>query len=75
MHDDLAAETSGATGPSPESRVEVRVTKSGEGRLYIMYDAADPGSGKLYFTEAEWNAFILGVKGGEFDLDDSGNLP
>ncbi len=40
-----------------------------------MYDAADPDGGKLYFTEAEWEAFVLGVKDGEFDLDESGNLP
>ena len=24
---------------------------------------------------AEWDAFVLGVKDGEFDLDESGNLP
>jgi hypothetical protein len=40
-----------------------------------MYDAAKPEAGKLYFTEAEWDAFVLGVKDGEFDLDEDGNLP
>jgi hypothetical protein len=40
-----------------------------------MYDAAKPEAGRLYFTEAEWDAFVLGVKDGEFDLDDDGNLP
>jgi hypothetical protein len=49
--------------------------KAGEARLYVMYDAADPDGGKLYFTEAEWEAFVRGVKDGEFDLDESGNLP
>jgi hypothetical protein len=66
-----------------ESRVEVIVTtdtsaaphKAGEGKLYVMYDAAKPEAGKLYFTEAEWEAFVLGVKDGEFDLDENGNLP
>ena len=66
-----------------ESRVEVIVTtdtsaaphKVGEGKLYVMYDAAKPEAGKLYFTEAEWEAFVLGVKDGEFDLDEDGNLP
>jgi hypothetical protein len=66
-----------------ESRVEVYVTtdtsaaphKAGESRLYVMYDAAHPDGDKLYFTEAEWEAFVLGVKDGEFDLDESGNLP
>ncbi len=68
---------------SEESRVEVYVTtdtsaaphKAGEPRLYVMYDAANPGGDKLYFTEAEWEAFVLGVRDGEFDLDESGNLP
>jgi len=68
---------------SEESRVEVYVTtdtspaphKADEPRLYVMYDAADPDGEKLYFTEAEWEAFVLGVKDGEFDLDESGNLP
>jgi hypothetical protein len=66
-----------------ESRVEVIVTtdtsaaphKSGERKLYVMFDAAKPEAGKLYFTEAEWEAFVLGVKDGEFDLDEKGNLP
>jgi len=68
---------------SEESRVEVYVTsdtsaaphKADEPRLYVMYDAANPDSDRLYFTEAEWEAFVLGVKDGEFDLDESGNLP
>jgi hypothetical protein len=68
---------------SEESRVEVYVTtdtssaphKADEPRLYVMYDAANPDGEKLYFTEAEWDAFVLGVKDGEFDLDESGNLP
>jgi hypothetical protein len=66
-----------------ESRVEWYVTtdtseaphKAGEPKLYVMYDAAKPEAGKLYFTEAEWDAFVLGVKDGEFDLDENGNLP
>ena len=68
---------------SEGSRVEVYVTtdtsaaphKADEPRLYVMYDAAHPDGDKLYFTEAEWEAFVLGVKDGEFDLDESGNLP
>jgi len=66
-----------------ESRVEVFVTtdtsaaphKAGEDKLYVMFDAAKPEAGRLYFTEAEWDAFVLGVKDGEFDLDEDGNLP
>jgi hypothetical protein len=72
-----------AAADTEDSRVEVYVTtdtsaaphKADEGRLYVMYDAANPDGDKLYFTEAEWEAFVLGVKDGEFDLDESGNLP
>ncbi len=74
--DELASE-------AQDSRVEVYVTtdtsaaphKAGETKLYVMYDAANPEGDRLYFTEAEWEAFVLGVKDGEFDLDESGNLP
>jgi hypothetical protein len=80
MHGPGDEEPAGGTG---ESRVEVYVTtdtsaaphKAGEPKLYVMYDAAHPDGDKLYFTEAEWEAFVLGVKDGEFDLDESGNLP
>jgi len=79
--DDVPADDS--AGDAEESRVEVYVTtdtsaaphKAGEPRLYVMYDAANPDGDKLYFTEAEWEAFVLGVKDGEFDLDESGHLP
>jgi Domain of unknown function (DUF397) len=78
--DALAAD---AVAETEESRVEVYVTtdtsaaphKAGEPKLYVMYDAAKPDGDKLYFTEAEWEAFVLGVRDGEFDLDESGNLP
>jgi hypothetical protein len=80
--DDAVPIAAGAVD-SEESRVEVYVTtdtssaphKADEPRLYVMYDAANPDGDKLYFTEAEWDAFVLGVKDGEFDLDESGNLP
>jgi len=70
-------------GGGPESRVEVYVTagtagaphKAGESRLYVLRDAGHPEAGELYFTQAEWDAFVAGVKDGEFDLDQSGNLP
>jgi len=68
---------------SPDSRVVVEIitdtsaapVKTGEGKLYVMYDAADPDAGKLYFTQAEWDAFVSGVRDGEFDLDEPGSLP
>jgi Domain of unknown function (DUF397) len=72
-----------ASAPAQPRRVEVYVTtdtsaaplKAGAAKLYVMCDAAHPDGDKLYFTEAEWEAFVLGVKDGEFDLDESGNLP
>ena len=42
--------------------------KSGEDVLYVMRDSKDPEGPKLAFTTAEWEAFIAGVKDGEFDL-------
>jgi hypothetical protein len=65
-----------------EIRIAVSVTtdtslcphKASAGKLYVLYDATNP-EGKLYFTEAEWEAFVRGVKNGEFDLDESGRLP
>ncbi|MBO3744651.1 DUF397 domain-containing protein [Streptosporangiaceae bacterium NEAU-GS5] len=31
-------------------------------------DSKDPNGPKLMFTAREWDAFLEGVKGGEFDL-------
>jgi hypothetical protein len=83
MGKDEAATDAVAHDVLGESRVEVIVTtdtsaaphKAGVRKLYVMFDAAKPEAGKLYFTEAEWDAFVLGVKDGEFDLDEDGNLP
>lgn len=83
MGEDEAVNGAVAHDDPAESRVEVIVTtdtsqaphKAGESKLYVMFDAAKPEAGKLYFTEAEWEAFVLGVKDGEFDLDEDGNLP
>jgi hypothetical protein len=83
MGKDEAGTDAAARDVPGESRVEVFVTtdtsaaphKVGEDKLYVMFDAAKPEAGKLYFTEAEWDAFVLGVKDGEFDLDEDGNLP
>lgn len=36
-------------------------------RMVVMRDSKKPEGPALYFTEAEWEAFIEGVKDGEFD--------
>jgi hypothetical protein len=58
--------------------VEVTVTtdtsrwphKADAEMLYLMRDSKNPDSPVLAFTPAEWEAFVLGVKDGEFDLAD-----
>jgi len=41
--------------------------KADEDLLYLLRDSKDPAGPKLAFTTAEWDAFIAGVKDGEFD--------
>ncbi|NUR90799.1 MAG: DUF397 domain-containing protein [Nonomuraea sp.] len=41
--------------------------KSGQDRLYVLRDSKDPDGPRLFFTPAEWEAFLLGMKDGEFD--------
>lgn len=41
--------------------------KADEELLYLMRDSKDPSGPKLAFTTSEWDAFIAGVKVGEFD--------
>lgn len=43
--------------------------KTGEEKLVLMRNAGHPEGPILVFTPAEWDAFIGGVKDGEFDLD------
>ena len=56
--------------------VEVSVTtdtsrwphKAGAEKLYLMRDSKKPDGPVLAFTPAEWEAFVLGVRDGEFDI-------
>jgi hypothetical protein len=69
--------SSAASDTGVGSKVAWRVTtdaseippwkEKGGGRWYFMYNEADPGR-ELCFTEAEWNAFLAGIRGGEFDV-------
>ncbi|GAA2888929.1 hypothetical protein GCM10010517_53000 [Streptosporangium fragile] len=41
--------------------------KAGAGPLYVLRDSRNPDGPKLFFTRSEWDAFVGGVKLGEFD--------
>ncbi|MFC0863631.1 DUF397 domain-containing protein [Sphaerimonospora cavernae] len=56
--------------------VEVAIADAGEAgdehkadveQLYLIRDSKDPDGPVLAFTASEWDAFIGGVKDGEFD--------
>jgi len=55
---DTAALDTAADGPTH---------KAEQDRLFVMRDSKDPEGPRLFFTLAEWEAFRLGVKDGEFD--------
>ncbi|MFE3451506.1 DUF397 domain-containing protein [Nonomuraea sp. NPDC059194] len=46
---------------------DVATHKPEQDRLFVLRDSKDPDGPRLFFTEAEWNAFRLGMKDGEFD--------
>lgn len=54
-----------------QSRVEIAFVED----KICMRNGAEPDGPVLTFTQAEWDAFVLGAKDGEFDLDENGNLP
>lgn len=39
------------------------------GELTVMRDRRKPEGSPLVFTAAEWKAFVLGARDGEFDLN------
>lgn len=43
------------------------------GGSVVVRDSKDPHGPVLRFTPAEWRAFLLGVRGGEFELPDGGH--
>lgn len=45
--------------------------KDGERVAVQVRDSKDPDGPVLSFTAAEWGAFVLGAKDGEFDLPDT----
>jgi hypothetical protein len=53
---------SGWCGNRPKC-VEVAIVEEG----VAVRDSNDPEGGTLFFDRDEWNAFVAGVKGGEFN--------
>ena len=50
-----------------DNAVDIPEHKASEPRLILIRDSKDPSGPVLAFNEAEWTAFIAGVKDGEFD--------
>ncbi|GAA2205693.1 DUF397 domain-containing protein [Nonomuraea monospora] len=46
----------------------VEVAHKEADRLIAVRDSKDPDGPKLFFTPAEWTAFLKGAKANEFDL-------
>lgn len=44
----------------------VAVKQNHDGSVQVRH-SKDPEGGTLHFTPGEWEAFVLGVKAGEFD--------
>lgn len=55
---------SSRSGPYSDNCVEVAFV----GGAIAVRDSKDPRGGALVFSPAEWDAFVAGTKGGEFDL-------
>jgi len=53
------------SGPYSDNCVEVAFVDD----AIAMRDSKHPEGPVLIFTQAEWDAFVLGAKDGEFDLD------
>ncbi|MFI6512869.1 DUF397 domain-containing protein [Streptosporangium sp. NPDC050855] len=51
---------------------EVAEHKADADLLFLVRDSKDPNGPKLAFTRSEWDAFVGGVKDGEFDGPASG---
>ncbi len=63
---DLAWERPGGDPGEDGDAVEIAPLPDGG---YAMRNAADGAEGSvLYFTKGEWDAFVLGVRDGEFDV-------
>lgn len=52
---------------SEDSEAIVEVAKFDDG-FRAVRDGKNPEKGTLFFTPAEWEAFVLGARDGEFDI-------
>jgi hypothetical protein len=62
---------SSSSGGNGGACVEIALipgSKEGSDHVIAMRDSKQPDGPVLIFTPAEWEAFILGVQDGEFDL-------
>ncbi|MFC4535102.1 DUF397 domain-containing protein [Sphaerisporangium dianthi] len=53
-----------APGSTSDDRIEIAYLSGG---AVALRNPADPNGTVLRFTPAEWDAFVLGVRDGEFD--------
>jgi hypothetical protein len=54
-----------STASEPNDCVEVAFVE----HAVLVRHSRDPSGPKLTYSEAEWAAFLAGVRNGEFDLD------
>jgi hypothetical protein len=59
---------SGAHGHCVEAAVTGRPAGAGGGRALSVRDSKDPDGPVLAFTPSQWEAFIAGIKNGEFGV-------
>ncbi|WP_329431177.1 DUF397 domain-containing protein [Streptosporangium sp. NBC_01495] len=70
---DLSAVTWVASpGSAPDNRVEIAYLAQG---AVAFRDPIDPAGTVLRYTAAEWDAFLRGVRDGEFSTPSSAHLP
>lgn len=65
---DLSGVTWRMSSFSGSSNESIEVGRLGEN--WLVRNSSDPEGTVLVFTPAEWRAFVLGAKAGEFDLGD-----
>jgi hypothetical protein len=64
----VAWHISSRSADSGGSCVEAGPLADGSGRVALRHSKA-PDAATIVYTRAEWDAFVAGVKGGEFDFD------